>query len=191
MNIHSHEYGLIYLILSLHLQVSCARHWLCLNQEFWGGSNSLIQWVHGYTKETIVFYCKITIPRQYSLLQCLHTLAFLNHHFCVQPLVFVCFLKNDGFFHELIVTKSQSSLILIPHSLKTKQTPLFSCCQPQAPCSVERGFPAFGGLHPAKQSLFHKPARMWGGMNHRSVSHPKITNIQRPFTIILVLLNIF
>lgn len=107
-----------------------------------------------------------------SVLKCLPSLAFLNHHFYVQLLIFVCFLMNF-FFINSFTNRSHS-----PSSfLQTKQ---FSCCQPHAPCSVERGFTAF-----------HKPGRMWGGIYHLIERHPSMTNIQRAFTIILELLPIF
>lgn len=43
----------------------------------------------------------------------------------------------------------------------------------------------------AKQSLFHRAARMWGGIYRRRVSHPNIINIQRASTIVLALLSAF
>lgn len=115
-------------------------------------TNTVTAWI--YKKNPTIFYCKITFPS-------LQSLAFLNHHFylCIYKYTDICmFLETWRFFHELIVTKSQNS----PSSfLKTKQASLFSCCQPHAPCSAER---RIHSIWRAKQSLFHRAGRMWGGI---------------------------
>lgn len=160
MNIHGHEYGLLCLIFSLHLQMSCVQHWLCFNQEFWEGTNSPIQWQHGYTKKTpTVFYCKITFPRLYSLLQCLHSLAFLNHFYlCIYKYTDICMLLQKwSFFSRTRCNKITNFSFLI---IKNQTSPLIFLLP--ATCTL-LSRKKIHSIWRAKQSLFHRAARMWGG----------------------------
>lgn len=89
-------------------------------------TNTVTAWI--YRKNQQYFIAILLFPGCNIVLQCLHSLAFFNHRAATD----ICMLLEKwSFFHEFIVTKSQSSLILLPHFIKTKQSPPFPCCQPQ------------------------------------------------------------
>lgn len=163
--IQCHEYSWPWIwIIMAHLFSPltnvCVQHWLCLNQEFWEGTNSPIQWQHGYTKKTpTVFYCKITFPRLYSLLQCLQSLAFLNHFYlCSYKYTDICMLLQKwSFFSGTHCNKITKFSFLI---IKNQTSPLIFLLP--ATCTLLSRKKILS-IWRAKQSLFHRAARMWGG----------------------------